>query len=143
VTLNSKDPLASPLINPNFLSSEVDVFIMREAIRSALRFASAPAWANYVISPVGVNFTSTDAELDEFIRANGGTVFHPAGSASMSPRGANWGVVDPDLRVKGVSGLRIVDLSVVVSFPCHLVDSFSLTIHSPSFRPRILKPQRT
>jgi len=36
----------------------------------------------------------------------------------MSPVGANWGVVDPDLKVKGVSGLRIVDLSVLVStFP--------------------------
>ncbi|KAJ6494980.1 aryl-alcohol oxidase [Mycena vulgaris] len=117
VTLNSNDPLATPLINPNLLGSKVDLFIMREAVKSALRFASAPAWANYVISPVGLNFTSTDAELDDFIRANVGSVFHPAGSASMSPKGAAWGVVDPDLRVKGLKGLRIVDLSVVPFIP--------------------------
>ncbi|KAJ6494966.1 aryl-alcohol-oxidase from pleurotus Eryingii [Mycena vulgaris] len=117
VTLNSTDPLAAPLIDPNLLGSEPDLFIMREAIRSALRFASASAWANYVISPVGVNSTSTDAALNVFIRANTGTVKHPAGTASMSPRGAAWGVVDPDLRVKGLRGLRIVDLSVVPFIP--------------------------
>ncbi|KAJ7495821.1 aryl-alcohol-oxidase from pleurotus Eryingii [Mycena galericulata] len=113
VTINSNEPLAVPVINPNLLGSEVDFFIMREAVKSALRFASAPAFAGYVISPFGVNSTSTDAQLDDFIRENAATVFHPAGSASMSPRGANWGVVDPDLVVKGISGLRIVDLSVV------------------------------
>lgn len=88
---------------------------MREAIKSAFRFASAPAWNGYVISPFGLQFNSTDDEIDEWIRANGGTVYHPVGSASMSPKGASWGVVDPDLSVKGLSGLRVVDLSIVVS----------------------------
>jgi choline dehydrogenase-like flavoprotein len=62
-----------------------------------------------------VNHTSTDAEIDDFIRESGGSVFHPAGTASMSPKGATWGVVDPNLNVKGLSGLRVVDLSVAVS----------------------------
>jgi choline dehydrogenase len=88
---------------------------MREALKSALRFAAAPAWSNYIISAVGVNSTSTDAELDDYIRENAGSIFHPVGTASMSPKKATWGVVDPDLRVKGLSGLRIVDLSVAVS----------------------------
>ncbi|KAJ7790180.1 alcohol oxidase [Mycena olivaceomarginata] len=98
VTLNSTDPLAVPVINPNFFSSELDLFIMREAIRSALR-------------------TSTDAELDEYTRSTAGTVNHVAGTASMAPNGAPYGVVDPDLRVKGLIGLRIVDLSVVPYIP--------------------------
>ncbi|KAJ7451793.1 aryl-alcohol oxidase [Mycena galericulata] len=117
VTLNSSDPLSNPLINPNFFSSEVDLFIMREAIRSALRFAAQPAWADYVIAPVGVNSTSTDAELDEYARSTADTLDHVAGTASMSPKGASWGVVDPDLVVKGISGLRIVDLSIVPFIP--------------------------
>ncbi|KAJ7693407.1 alcohol oxidase [Mycena rosella] len=117
VTLSSSNVLAAPIINPNHLGVDVDFFIMREAVKSAMRFASAPAWAGYVISPVDIKLNSTDAELDAFIRANAGTVFHPAGSASMSPKGATWGVVDPDLRVKGVSGLRVVDLSVVPFIP--------------------------
>jgi hypothetical protein len=44
-----------------------------------------------------------------------GTFTHGVGSAAMSPRGASWGVVDPDFRVKGTSGLRIIDASVLVS----------------------------
>jgi choline dehydrogenase len=91
------------------------VFIMREAVKSAVRFTTAPAWDNYVLSAVGLNAT-TDAEIDAFVRANAATIYHPVGTASMSPRGAAWGVVDPDLRVKGLNGLRVVDLSVVVSF---------------------------
>ncbi|KAF7376529.1 GMC oxidoreductase [Mycena sanguinolenta] len=93
VTLQSSDSLSAPLIDPNLLGSEVDMFIMREALKSAFRFATAPAWQNFVISPFGVNSTDTDEELDDFIHAT-------------------WGVVDPDLTVKGLSGLRVVDLSV-------------------------------
>ncbi|KAJ7693406.1 alcohol oxidase [Mycena rosella] len=117
VALSSNNVLAAPNINPNFLGTDVDLFMMREAIKSALRFASAPAWAGYVISPVGVDFDSTDAELNTFILANTGTIFHAAGTASMSPKGATWGVVDPDLLVKGLTGLRIVDTSVVPFIP--------------------------
>ncbi|KAJ7497617.1 alcohol oxidase [Mycena latifolia] len=117
VTLNSNDPLADPLINPNLLGSELDLFILRESIRSAMRFAAAPAWADYILSPIDVNSDTTDSELDEYIRNSAATVFHPAGTASMSAKGASYGVVDPDLRVKGLAGLRVVDLSVVPFIP--------------------------
>ncbi|KAJ6594356.1 aryl-alcohol-oxidase from pleurotus Eryingii, partial [Mycena capillaripes] len=115
IVLNTSDPLAPPLINPNLLSSEVDLFFMRYAIRSALRFAAAKPWAGYAIAPpVGVNSTSTDHEIDEYIRENAGTVFHPVGTASMSSLGAKYGVVNPDLKVKGLTGLRVIDLSVMM-----------------------------
>ncbi|KAJ7347082.1 alcohol oxidase [Mycena albidolilacea] len=117
VTLDNSDPLSAPRIDPNLLGSEVDLFFMREALKSAFRFAAAPAWSKYIISAVGVNSTSTDTELDDFIRETAGSIFHPVGTASMSPKKATWGVVDPDLRVKGLSGLRIVDLSVAPLIP--------------------------
>ncbi|KAJ6498864.1 aryl-alcohol-oxidase from pleurotus Eryingii [Mycena sanguinolenta] len=117
VTLQSNDSLSDPLIDPNLLGTEVDLFIIREALKSALRFTTAPAWQNFVISPFGVNSTDTDEELDGFIRENTATVFHPTGSAKMSPKGATWGVVDPDLSVKGLNGLRVVDLSVAPFIP--------------------------
>ncbi|KAJ6589701.1 aryl-alcohol-oxidase from pleurotus Eryingii [Mycena capillaripes] len=117
VTLSSSDPFANPVINPNLLGSEVDLFISRESVKSALRFVTAPAWQNYIISPVGVNSTSTNNEIDDYIRENTGSEDHPAGTASMSPEGAAWGVVDSDLTVKGLRGLRIVDLSVVPFIP--------------------------
>ncbi|KAJ7243847.1 alcohol oxidase [Mycena haematopus] len=116
VTLNSNNVLAPPLINPNLLGSKIDVVIMREAIRSAIRYTTAPAWDNYVLSTVGITDTS-DAGIDAYVRANAGTIYHPVGTASMSPKGASWGVVDPDLTVKGLKGLRIVDLSVVPFIP--------------------------
>lgn len=70
----------------------------------------------------------TDDELDQFIRAHSGTVFHPAGSAAMSAKRTAYGVVDPDLTVKGLSGLRIVDLSVVVRPFTYLPRPMSLTV---------------
>src|SRR3954468_8363241 len=89
---------------------------MREAVRSAERFVSAPAWKDYVLAPYGgLENTTTDTDLDAYIRLNTGSIDHPVGTAAMSPIGAAYGVVDPDLRVKKVSGLRIVDASVLVS----------------------------
>ncbi|KAJ7248990.1 pyranose dehydrogenase [Mycena rebaudengoi] len=117
VTLKSNNPLEAPLINPDILGSEIDMFFMRESIRASLRFAAAPAWAGYVIEPIHFNSSSTDAQLDTFIRSNAGTVYHPVGTAAMSAKTAKYGVVNPDLRVKGVSGLRIVDLPVLPFIP--------------------------
>ncbi|KAJ7187303.1 alcohol oxidase [Mycena filopes] len=117
ITLNSSDPFAAPMINPNHLGTDVDLGIMREAVKMALRFVAAQAWDGYIIAPVSVNSSMTDAELDAFIRQNTGPGLHLTGSAQMSPTDAAYGVVNPDLRVKGLSGLRIVDLSVAPFIP--------------------------
>jgi choline dehydrogenase-like flavoprotein len=120
VTINSTSPLDPPLINPNLLQSTFDLLAMREAFLATRRFASAPAWKGYLLSEL-VNIT--DDNLDEYIRNSTTTVFHPVSTARMSRKGEDWGVVDPDLRVKGVEGLRIVDASVFVStyFPRLLI----------------------
>ncbi|KAF8997625.1 aryl-alcohol oxidase-like protein [Cyathus striatus] len=115
VTVNTTDPLAHPLINPNFLTTDIDIAIMRQAVLSARRFVAAPAWQGYIIAPV--NNATTDDELNMFIRNNTSSFFHPVGTAAMSPRGARFGVVDPDLRVKGAARLRIVDASVLPMLP--------------------------
>ncbi|KAK0209044.1 aryl-alcohol oxidase [Desarmillaria ectypa] len=118
VKLNSSDPLDPPLIDPAYLTSEFDVFAMVEAVKSAKRFLSAPTWEGYILEAYGglVNAT-TDEALEEYVRENVGTAAHPVGTASMSPRFANYGVVDPDLVVKGVSGLRVVDASIFPFVP--------------------------
>ncbi|KIK69240.1 hypothetical protein GYMLUDRAFT_237062 [Collybiopsis luxurians FD-317 M1] len=112
ITLNSSDPLVYPLINFNLLSSDFDRFTMREAIRVSRNFMAARSWDGFVLAPP-TNAT-TDEELDEYIDQNAATENHPVGTAAMSSKKATYGVVDPDLTVKGITGLRIVDASVFI-----------------------------
>ncbi len=111
---------------------------MREAIRSVPRFLSAPAWVGYVLSPAGaladVDFSS-DEQLNTYIRNNTGTLFHPVGTNGMSRKGSSSGVVDPDLKVKGIEGLYIVDASVMVSVAASFIRWGIHTNSSP--KPRI------
>ncbi|ESK82977.1 aryl-alcohol oxidase [Moniliophthora roreri MCA 2997] len=115
VTLNSSNPFADPLVDPAYFSSEFDLRAMREAVRLAVEFASATVWDGYILgrfdafADVDIN---NDSQLDEYIRNTTATAAHPVGTAAMSAVDAQYGVVNPDLLVKGVEGLRIVDASV-------------------------------
>ncbi|KAF7328430.1 Pyranose dehydrogenase [Mycena venus] len=117
VTLNSTNPFDPPVIDPNMLGEKVDIFILREAVRKIQQFVSEPAFTGYILAPISINATASDAELDAFIRSNAAPGFHPVSTAAMSARGAKHGVVDPDLTVKGVRGLRVVDASVLPFIP--------------------------
>ncbi|KAJ7832208.1 aryl-alcohol oxidase [Mycena leptocephala] len=111
IKLNSSDPLGPPLIDPGLLQSDFDVLAMREAIKMARKFVTARAG-----DPDLANAT-TDSALEEYIRNTAGTSSHLVGSAGMSARNAKYGVVDPDLLLKGAAGLRIVDASVLPIVP--------------------------
>ncbi|KAF8888872.1 pyranose dehydrogenase [Infundibulicybe gibba] len=112
--LRSSDPFDAPIIDPGLLTTEFDRITMREAIKSIKKFFAASAWAGYVLAPVGgLENAVDDASIDQYIIDNAQSLFHPAGTASMSPVGAQGGVVDPDLKVKKVVGLRVVDVSVL------------------------------
>ncbi|KAG6829906.1 hypothetical protein H0H87_009808 [Tephrocybe sp. NHM501043] len=116
VTLKSSDPFVDPLINPGLLTSQFDKLTLREAVKTAMRFFAAPAWKDFVVGPLGgLADATTDKKLDKWIRQNAKAGDHPVGTAAMSPRNAKHGVVDPDLRLKNASGLRVVDASVLVS----------------------------
>ena len=90
---------------------------MRYALRAAARFVTAPTWDGFVVGQ-GADFAnvtlSSDAEVDAWARSQGGTISHPTGGAQMGSCDDGWSVVDPDLRVKGTKGLRVVDASVFV-----------------------------
>ncbi|KAF8146223.1 GMC oxidoreductase-domain-containing protein, partial [Mycena galopus ATCC 62051] len=116
VTLNSSDPFAAPLIDPAYLKNSQDLAMMREGIKVLQNFVSAPVWSDYLIDlygPAAVLANGTDADIDTYIQQQASTIFHPLGTSSMSAKGASHGVVDPDLRVKGIPYLRIVDGSVL------------------------------
>ncbi|KAK0471716.1 aryl-alcohol oxidase precursor [Armillaria novae-zelandiae] len=110
ITINSTNPLDPPLINPNYFSHPQDIAIMQYAVESAKKFVTAAAWDGYILGAT--------ANITENVLRNGvGTVFHPVGTASMSPADASWGVVNPDLKLKGAKGVRIVDASVLPLIP--------------------------
>ncbi|KAL0948036.1 hypothetical protein HGRIS_010662 [Hohenbuehelia grisea] len=120
LTINSTDPFAPPIIDPGLMSHEFDLFTMREAVRSASRFANSTAFAGYVIGPSGALANvdmSDDESLNQYIRNTTGSLFHPVGTLSMSRRNAKDGAVDPDLLLKGVDGIRVVDASVMPRVP--------------------------
>lgn len=116
IKLASSNPFTAPLINPNLLDSPFDQALMIEAVRTARRFVQTKLWQSFILSPSGrLGAARTDAEILDELRDLVVTVWHPTSSARMSPRNATWGVVDPQLYVKGTSGLRVVDASVMVS----------------------------
>ncbi|KAF7368906.1 GMC oxidoreductase [Mycena venus] len=117
VTINSSDPFESPVIDVGFLQRDIDVFTGREAIKKVLNFFKAPIWRDYIIAPIVDVGNLTDDALDQFIRNSASSAAHLVGTAAMSTKDARYGVVNPDLRVKGASGLRIIDASVFPFVP--------------------------
>lgn len=116
VQLSSNDILAPPLIDSGLLSSDFDVMAFKESIKSAKRFFAAPAWQEFVLGITGpLANATTDQDVENFIRSGVFSSGHLVGTAAMSAPGANYGVVNPDLRLKRASGLRVVDASVMVS----------------------------
>jgi 4-pyridoxate dehydrogenase len=116
VTLASADPFALVRIVNNFLSDPADLRTLREAFRLANDIAHQPpmdAFRGQALSPVAK--LSTDAEIDDWIRNTVITVNHPLGTCAMG-RGPN-AVLDPDLKVRGIEGLRVVDAAALPDMP--------------------------
>jgi choline dehydrogenase len=112
ITLRSSDPLASPAIRANYLSTERDMLVMLEGVRLARKLAHTKAFEPYrgtALHPrPGV---IQDEDIIEFIRDEAETLYHPVGTCKM---GADpLAVVDPRLRVRGIERLRVVDASVM------------------------------
>jgi choline dehydrogenase/4-pyridoxate dehydrogenase len=114
LTLASADPRVAPRIRQNFLATQKDWETMRRGVRLVReigRQKSLAPFAGAEISP-GPDCRS-DAEIDAHIRATGITVHHPLGTCKMGPPSDPMAVVDGELRVRGVEGLRVVDASVM------------------------------
>ena len=112
VRIASPDPLAPPSMQPLYLSAEVDRRYAVQSIRFARRLAAAAALKPYLTQEYrpGPDVRSDD-ELLDFARESAQTIFHPAGTCRMGSDA--MAVVDPQLRVRGVAGLRVVDCSIM------------------------------
>ncbi|KAJ7134626.1 pyranose dehydrogenase [Mycena epipterygia] len=117
ITLQSNNPFDPPLIDPGLLVTDFDLFTARESIKKAYRFVEAPVWKDYIIAPTIDLLNMTTDALDEFIRNTGSSSGHIVSTAAMSAKDASYGVVNPDLLVKGASGLSIIDASIMPFIP--------------------------
>ena len=112
ISLRNADPLAPPVIQPNYLSAPGDILVLRAAVKILRGVFVQKAFDPYrgpELSP-GPD-VSSDTEIDAWIRHTADTVFHAVGTCKMGT-GAG-AVVDSELRVHGIAGLRVADASVM------------------------------
>ncbi|HVM98987.1 MAG TPA: GMC family oxidoreductase N-terminal domain-containing protein [Caulobacteraceae bacterium] len=112
IRIKSADPAAYPAIVPNYLSDPIDQQVAVASLRWARRIAAQPTlakWIDHEMMP-GPD-VATDEALLEFARMAGSTIYHPVGTCQMGHGPA--AVVDPQLRVRGLESLRVVDASVM------------------------------
>jgi choline dehydrogenase len=114
VRIASADATQAPKITPNYLSTEEDRQVAADALRLTRRIVAAPAMQRYAPEEFlpGPAFQS-DAELAHAAGNIGTTIFHPVGTCKMGRDEDAMAVLDPQLRVRGVSGLRVVDGSIM------------------------------
>jgi choline dehydrogenase len=114
LTLRSTDPADPPVIRANYLATEGDRQTMVDGLKLIRRVMHQAPMRPYVAEEKlpGASITS-DEELLAFIRATGGTIFHPSGTCKMGPESDPMAVVDARLRVHGIKGLRVADASIM------------------------------
>lgn len=112
VALKSTDPSMQPLIQPNYLQSEADRIVLREGVkmtRDIFRQKAFDVYRGPELLP-GAD-VQTDDEIDAWIRKTAETIYHPVGTCKMGMD--ENAVVDGELKVRGIEGLRVVDASVM------------------------------
>jgi choline dehydrogenase len=111
ITLRSSNPLDPPVIHPHYLESETDLQVFLKGIELARQLAQTSAFAEFNDGEVAPGLPKTAAELKAYVQTHCSTVWHPVGTCKMG-RDA-MAVVDPQLRVYGVAGLRVADASIM------------------------------
>lgn len=108
VRLRSPDPLEAPDIDPGFLRDPADLEVLLAGVKLARRIAAAaPLGRWYTGQRAPTEALEDDDEIARWIRANAHTIYHPVATCALGR------VVDTELRVRGLEGLRVVDASVI------------------------------
>lgn len=112
VFLQSADPMAAPGIDPKFLSDHRDVETLIRGAKKTRQVLETPPISKFKHKELfGVNDNTTDAEWEQHIRNRSDTVYHPVGTCKMGVD--DLAVVDPQLKVHGLEGLRVADASIM------------------------------
>ncbi|MEH2512157.1 choline dehydrogenase [Nitrobacteraceae bacterium AZCC 1564] len=111
VRLKSADPLVPPAISPNYLSDPRDADVLAAGMKIARQVAAAEPLASMIKSEKEPGWVMPDEELLSFLRAKAMSVYHPVGTCRMGHD--ENAVVDDELRVHGLVGLRVIDASIM------------------------------
>jgi choline dehydrogenase-like flavoprotein len=115
VAVVGPDPTTKPFILHNYFDDPDDLRSAIEGVRLTMHITQTAPLSRYAQQPVFVPASDSDADIEAHLRATAQTIYHPVGTCRMgSDAGA---VVDPELRVRGVEALRVVDASVMPSVP--------------------------
>jgi choline dehydrogenase-like flavoprotein len=114
IALQSNHPADHPFIAPNYLQDNRDLEVMVDAVKQAQRILDSDAFAEFD-GYLAADDTRlrTDEEICDFIRSRAETIYHPVGTCKMGSDTDPMAVVDPQLNVRGVTNLRVVDASVM------------------------------
>jgi choline dehydrogenase len=116
VMLASADPAARPVVDPAYFADQADLEVLVAGVRMAREIAACQPLAGITAGEVMPGEDVDDDErVRDWVRATSGTMFHPTGTCAMG--GDAEAVCDPELRVRGVEGLRVVDASVMPVTP--------------------------
>lgn len=135
VRIKSSDPSEAPAISPCYLSTDEDRKVAADSLRLTRRIAEQPAFARYEPEEVkpGTQYQS-DEDLWRLAGDIGTTIFHPVGTAKMGLEEDPMAVVNPQLQVHGVLGLRIADASVMPTITSGNTNSPTLMIAEKAAR---------
>ena len=112
ITLTSADPFADPAIRPRFLSEPDDLKVLVAATRLSRELLGGPSLARYRSAELFPGpGAQSDAQLAQFVRSRATVVYHPVGTCKMGHD--DLAVVDDELRVRGIDGLRVADASIM------------------------------
>ncbi|KAJ5512764.1 Glucose-methanol-choline oxidoreductase [Penicillium fimorum] len=124
IYINSSDPMDLPIIDPNYLNNPADYEILLEGIKLARKVGeTSPMSKSLTNETTPGSAVQSDEDWVEWLRKAAGTEFHPSSSCAMLPE-KQGGVVDANLRVYGLSNVRVADASIIpISLSTHLMSS--------------------
>jgi len=127
--IRSTDPTDAPVIEPRYLDDERDRRTLVAGIRMLRDIYAQPAFRDlFDLEVLPCAAARSDEDLLDFARQTGGTVFHCVGTCRMGAVDDPLAVVDPQLRVRGVDGLRVVDASIMPNVTSANTNAASLMI---------------
>lgn len=117
VTLASADPMAQARIDPDYLGNPLDAQVLAEGFEMIRAIVARPELREWVAEELAPGTGVHGKELVEIIRQTASPFFHPACTARMGREGDKGAVLDPQCRVRGVGGLRVIDASAFPTLP--------------------------